>query len=186
MRFGVAPMRDAFDQLMARTKAAVRRRFRGLIPPGDYRFADAIDSDGQGHGPVTLRYRLVVGEDRIELDTGDSDDQVPGPVNFLMSPSVPAAVFASYLLGESPEHLINAGAEQLLDKVHLGEGSVLQPRFPAPLGLRGITLMRHMAVCLGLIARATQGEAMAAHTAPMSSGTCAANTRRRCGRHHRH
>ena len=103
-----------------------------------------------------------------------------------MSPSVPAAVFASYLLGESAEHLINAGAEQLLDKVHLRQGSVLQPSFPAPLGLRGITLMRHMAVCLGLIARATQGEAMAAHTAPMSSGTCAANTRRRCGRHHGH
>ena len=65
---------------------------------------------------MTLRYRLAVGEDRIELDTGDSDDQVPGPVNFLMSPSAPAAVFASYLLGESAEHLINAGAEQLLDK----------------------------------------------------------------------
>jgi N-methylhydantoinase B len=41
----------------------------------------------------------------------------------------------------------------------------LQPRFPAPLGLRGITLMRHMAVCLGLIATATGGEAMAAHSA---------------------
>jgi len=64
-------MRDAFDQLVARTKAAVRRRFRALIPPGDHRFADAIDSDGQGHGPVTLRYRLAVSEDRIELDTGD-------------------------------------------------------------------------------------------------------------------
>ena len=110
-------------------------------------------------------YRLTVSDDRIELDTTDSDDQVPGPVNFLMSPSVPNAVFAAYLLGESHEHLINAGAEQLLDKVHLREGSVLQPRFPAPLGLRGITLMRHMAVCLGLIATATGGEAMASHSA---------------------
>jgi N-methylhydantoinase B len=82
-----------------------------------------------------------------------------------MSPSVPAAVFASYLLGEDSEHLINAGAEQALDKVHLREGSVLQPRFPAPLGLRGITLMRHMAVCLGLIATATGGNAPAAHSA---------------------
>jgi N-methylhydantoinase B len=41
----------------------------------------------------------------------------------------------------------------------------LQPRFPAPLGLRGITLMRHMAVCLGLIATATKGQAMASHSA---------------------
>jgi N-methylhydantoinase B len=164
-RFGRERMRDAFEQLLARTRTAVRQRFKALIPPGEYRFADSLDSDGQGHGPVTLRYRLTVTEDRIELDTTESDDQVPGPVNFLMSPSVPAAVFAAYLLGEGPEHLINAGAEQAIDKVRLREGSVLQPRFPAPLGLRGITLMRHMAVCLGLIATATGGEAMAAHSA---------------------
>jgi len=164
-RFGRERIRDAFDQLLERTRTAVRQRFKALIPPGEYRFADALDSDGQGHGPVTLRYRLTVSDDRIELDTTDSDDQVPGPVNFLMSPSVPNAVFAAYLLGEGHEHLINAGAEQLLDKVHLRPGSILQPRFPAPLGLRGITLMRHMAVCLGLIATATSGEAMASHSA---------------------
>jgi N-methylhydantoinase B len=164
-RFGRERMEDAFDQLVARTRATVRQRFRALIPPGEYRFADAIDSDGQGHGPVTLRYRLRVTEEAIELDTSESDDQVPGPVNFLMSPSVPAAVFAAYLLGESPQQLLNAGAEQLFDRVHLREGSVLQPRFPAPLGLRGITLMRHMAVCLGLIATATKGQAMASHSA---------------------
>jgi N-methylhydantoinase B len=164
-RFGRERMRDAFGQLLERTKSAVRQRFKALIPPGEYRFADAIDSDGQGHGPVTLRYRLSVTDDRIELDTTESDDQAPGPVNFLMSPSVPNAVFAAYLLGEGHEHLINAGAEQLLDKVHLRPGSILQPRFPAPLGLRGITLMRHMAVCLGLIATATGGDAMASHSA---------------------
>ena len=164
-RFGPAVMRDAFAQLVARTRNAVRQRFHALVPPGEYRFADALDSDGQGHGPVRLRYRLAVSDRRIELDTSDSDDQVPGPVNFLMSPSVPAAVFASYLLGENAEHLINAGAEALFDEVKLREGSVLRPRFPAPLGLRGITLMRHMAVCLGLIATATGGQAMAAHSA---------------------
>src|SRR5262249_21510072 len=164
-RFGRARMANAFAQLVECTKTAVRGRFRALVPPGEYRFSDALDSDGQGHGPVTLRYKLAVAEDHIELDTTESDDQFPGPVNFLMSPSVPAAVFASYLLGESPEHLLNAGAEQALDRVHLRPGSVLQPRFPAPLGLRGVTLMRHIAVCLGLIATATGGEAMAAHSA---------------------
>jgi hypothetical protein len=62
-------MRDAFNQLVARTRAAVRRS-----------------------------------------NTGDND-QVPGPVNFLMNPSMPAAVFASYLLDENAERLINAGVE---------------------------------------------------------------------------
>ena len=82
----LAPVQETVRWLVARTRAAVRRRFRALISPGDYRFADAIDSDGQGHGPVTLRYRLAVSENRIELDTGDNDDQVPGPVNFSDEP----------------------------------------------------------------------------------------------------
>src|SRR3954452_4532483 len=85
-RFGRERMQDAFAQLVERTYGAVRERFRALMPPGEYRFADALDSDGQGHGPVTLRYRMVVADDRLELDTSDSDDEVPGPVNFLMSP----------------------------------------------------------------------------------------------------
>ena len=53
----------------------------------------------------SLRYRLDVTRDRIVLDTSDSDDQVPGPVNFLMSPPVPAMVFGSYLLGEGSESI---------------------------------------------------------------------------------
>jgi N-methylhydantoinase B len=45
-------------------------------------------------------------------------------------------------------------------------GSVLQPRFPAPLGMRGVTMMRNMAACLGLLNVATgRPGAMAAHSA---------------------
>jgi hypothetical protein len=54
--------------------------------------------------------------------------------------------------------------------VRVGRDGVLN----VPLGLRGITLMRHMAVRLGLIATATGGEAMAAHSAYV---TCAAAAR---------
>src|SRR5262249_27196995 len=49
--------------------------------------------------------------------------------------------------------------------VNLRQGSVLQPNFPAPLGMRGVTMMRNMAVCLGLLNVATGGRAMAAHSA---------------------
>jgi N-methylhydantoinase B len=53
----------------------------------------------------------------------------------------------------------------VIDEVRLREGSVLQPRFPAPLGLRGVTLMRNVAACLGLVNVATGGKAPAAHCA---------------------
>ena len=64
-RFGRQCVHDAFAQLVERTYDAVRERFHALVPPGEYRFADALDTAGQGHGPVTLRYRLAVTEDRI-------------------------------------------------------------------------------------------------------------------------
>jgi N-methylhydantoinase B len=164
-RFGSARTRDAFERLIAETEREVRAKLRALVPKGSHAFTDTIDSDGQGHGPIKLRYRLDVTADRILLDTSASDDQVPGPVNFLMSPAVPAMVFGSYLLGEGSDSILNAGVETAIDEVIVRPGSVLQPKFPAPLGMRGVTMMRNMAACLGLLNVATGGGAMAAHSA---------------------
>ncbi len=164
-RFGRATTTGAFDRLIEETGREVRSRLRALVPNGTHAFTDTVDSDGQGHGPIKLRYRLDVTGDRIALDTSDSDDQVPGPVNFLMSPPVPAMIFASYLVGEGSLSILNAGAERAIDEVVVRPGSVLQPKFPAPLGMRGVTMMRNMAACLGLLNVATGGRAMASHSA---------------------
>jgi N-methylhydantoinase B len=164
-RFGRAGTLAAFNTLIEDTERELRARLRTLLPEGEHRFTDRVDSDGHGNGPIKLRYRLNVTPERITLDTSESDDQVAGPVNFLMSLQVPAMVFGSYLLGEGSTAMLNAGAHQALDEVVLRPGSVLQPNFPAPLGMRGVTMMRNMAACLGLLNVATGGKAMAAHSA---------------------
>ena len=163
-RFGRAKVADTFAALLDETERELRAKLRALLPLGEHRFTDRVDSDGHGTGPIRLRYRLNVTPERITLDTSESDDQVKGPVNFLMSPPVPAMVFGSYLLGEGSS-LLNAGVERVIDEVILREGSVLQPRFPAPLGMRGVTMMRNMAACLGRLNVAADGKAMAAHSA---------------------
>jgi N-methylhydantoinase B len=53
----------------------------------------------------------------------------------------------------------------LIDEVKLREGSLLRPVFPAPLGMRGSTIMRQMVACMGLVARASEGQCNAAHSA---------------------
>ena len=156
---------NAFDRLIAETEVELRQRLAAAIPDGSYRFADCIDGDGHGIGPVSLRYRMGVEAGRITLDTSDSDDQTPGPINFLMSPKLPAMILGSYFLGSDATSILNAGAESAIDEVILRPGSVLQPEFPAPLGMRGITMMRNMAACLGLINVATGGKAPASHSA---------------------
>ena len=164
-RFGRATATAAFDALLAQTEQDLRSKLRALVPEGEYRFTDRIDGDGHGSGPIRLRYTLSVTADRIALDATESDDQAKGPVNFLMASAVPAMALGSYLLGEGGTTMLNGGVEPVIDELRVRPGSILQPTFPAPLGMRGVTMMRNLAAMLGLLNVATNGGAMAAHSA---------------------
>ncbi len=164
-RFGVATLADVLAQLLARTETLVRQRLRETFPIGTHRFTDAIDSDGHGTGPLYIRFALTrTPDDRFIFDASDTDDQAPGPVNFLMNRDVPGMALGLYFLGGDPTQVCNAGGPRALDEVILREGSLLRPRFPAPLGMRGLTMMRVLAALNGLITVAGS-PAPAAHAA---------------------
>jgi N-methylhydantoinase B len=164
-RFGAATLRAAFDELLGRTAAAVRSRLQALVPPGTYTFAESVDTDGHGSGPVTLRYKLeATGDGRFLLDQTESDDQTRGPINLVLNPKAPGVLVGVYLLGSSTEVSLNAGAESLFDEVKLREGSILSPKFPASLGHRGVTMLRNLSGYLGLINTASGGKAAASHS----------------------
>jgi N-methylhydantoinase B len=165
-RFGPDTLADAFAQLLARTEATIRTELAAIFPVGTTCFADTIDTDGHGNGPFTLRLALTRTEDdRFIVDATGTDDQAPGPVNLLMHPDVPGMALGLYVLQRHPEQVLNAGAPASIDEVRLREGSLLAPRAPAPLGLRGVTMMRLLAALHGLVAVARHGEAPAAHSA---------------------
>jgi N-methylhydantoinase B len=168
-RFGPDVVADALARLLARTRRIVRTKLAETFDYGTHRFTDAIDSDGHGNGPFHIRLALTRergpdGEDRFIFDATETDDQSPGPVNLLMNPDVPGTALGLYFLGGDAAQVLNAGGPQALDEVRLREGSLLWPRFPAPLGMRGLTLMRFLAGLNGLI-NVAGGRAPAAHSA---------------------
>ena len=164
-RFGAGTVADALAQLLARTERLVRERLRTTFPRGTWRFSDAIDSDGHGGGPYHIRFALTHTEDgRLELDATETSDHAPGPVNFLMNKDVPGMALGLFFLGGDPAQVTNAGGPRALDAVRLREGSLLQPRFPAPLGMRGLTMMRVLSALNGLV-NVAGGDAPAAHAA---------------------
>jgi N-methylhydantoinase B len=167
-RFGADIVADALRQLLARTRDLVRARLAETFAYGTHRFTDAIDSDGHGQGPFKIRFALTREKaedgDRFILDATETDDQSIGPVNFLMNPGVPGMALGLYYLGGDPSQVCNAGGPQALDEVRLREGSLLWPRFPAALGMRGLTMMRVLAGLNGLI-NVAGGGAPAAHSA---------------------
>ncbi|UOM37285.1 hydantoinase B/oxoprolinase family protein [Acuticoccus sp. I52.16.1] len=155
-RFGRTVFADALAQLLARTRALVRQRLAETFDYGTHRFTDAIDTDGHGNGPFKMRFALTRergpdGEDRFIFDATESDDQAAGPINLIMNPGVPGAALGLYYLGGDPAQVCNAGGPLAIDEVRLREGSIVQPRWPAPLGLRGLTMMRMLSALNGLV-----------------------------------
>jgi N-methylhydantoinase B len=164
-RFGAAKLDAAFDALLERTSRTAKEKLRALVPNGEYRFTETIDDDGHDSGPIRIRYRFQVTPDRTVLDFTESDDQVRGPLNFLMNESTPKLALTGYFLGGSSDGMMNDGALDLIDELRVRPGSIVQPNFPAALGLRGVTMMRNVAGLLGVLNVATGGKAMAAHSA---------------------
>ncbi|WP_428674357.1 hydantoinase B/oxoprolinase family protein [Reyranella sp.] len=170
-RFGADVVADALNQLVARTRKLVRTKLAETFDYGTHRFTDAIDSDGHGNGPFHLRLALTRERgtddgsgDRFIFDATATDDQSPGPVNLLLNPDVPGTALSMFYLGGDQAQVCNAGGPQALDEVRLREGSLLWPKWPAPLGMRGLTLMRFLAAINGLI-NVAGGKAPAAHSA---------------------
>src|SRR5262249_29633732 len=128
-RFGAAKLDAAFDALLERTALMAKDRLNKLVPDGEYRFTETIDDDGHGSGPIRIRYRLDKAPDRTVLDFTESDDQVRGPLNFLMNESTPKLALTGYFLGRNMEGMMNDGALDLIDEVKLRPGSIVQPSF---------------------------------------------------------
>lgn len=164
-RFSPDMLEDALAQLLARTESLVRQKLRETFPVGTHKFTDAIDNDGHGNGPFRIRFALTrTPDDRFIFDATETDDQAPGPINYLMNVDVPGTALGLYFLGGDPSQVCNAGGARALDEVRLREGSLLKPRFPAPLGMRGMTMMRVLATLNGLI-NVAGTPAPAAHSA---------------------
>ena len=177
-RFGADVFADALAQLLERTRQLVRAKLADTFDYGTHRFTDAIDTDGHGNGPFKMRFALTRehgpdGEDRFIFDATESDDQAPGPVNLIMNPGVPGAALGLYYLGGDPAQVCNAGGPLAIDEVRLREGSIVQPRWPAPLGLRGLTMMRLLTALNGLVNVAGGGApaAQSAYVVAMIRGT---------------
>ena len=165
-RFQADVLEDALAQLLERTRRLVRRKLAETFDYGTHRFEDAIDSDGHGNGPFHLRFAIIRekgpdGADRFIFDATETDDQAPGPVNLLMNRSIPGMALGLFYLGGEPGQVCNAGGPLALDEVRLRDGSLVKPNWPAPLGMRGLTMMRVLATLNGLV-NAAGGQAPAA------------------------
>jgi N-methylhydantoinase B len=127
------------------------------LPDGDYRFVEYCDEDAAGGDPLRLCVNLQIRGDGAVLDYAGTDPQT------LSSLNVPT--------GGHPRHsLMLVGAYYVLSALHPGitlnfgttraftcllpEGSVVNPSFPAAVGMRSLTCGRLRSLLFGAFAQA--------------------------------
>ena len=161
-RFGRDTYLAACDALLERTRRAVQKLIGEKIPEMPQSFEDFVDDDGQGNGPFRIRLTVWREGERAVFDFGGTSPQAPGPVNFYLHEGMMKMVIGAYLIMVfDPEILFNEGFYDLLD-VRVEEGTILKPRYPAPLGNRHHTLSRWVEVVAGALGRHVPETAVAA------------------------
>ena len=161
-RFGIAAVQDAFDFMLSESEQALRSAINNRIPDGTYSFRDHIDSDAVTDDSHSVHVAVTKKNGKVKLDFSDSDDETTGPINFYMDDTVPQFITGLYFTMQDPNIRMNGGFQRVIDEIVKRKGSIVQPNFPAPVGLRSHTMIRVNSAILGAIAEATGGESSAA------------------------
>ncbi len=149
--FGIESFQDIVTQLLDRAEALTRHEIEKL-PDGEYVFDDCIDNDGIDlERRLDIRVKVEISGDSIHLDFTGTAQQAKGPVN---SSPTGALGPAFYVLRAITDPTIpnNSGCYRPLT-MHIPEGTLLNPRRPAPVSIRAHTLKRVVDVLFGAFAQ---------------------------------
>ena len=133
------------------------------IPDGDYAFEDFMDDDGSGPDaePIRFRVRMSVKGSDIHFDFTGTAPQAKTAINNVPASTVSAVYYAvRTLTGDAAPN--NDGCYRPVT-VHLPEGTIVNPRFPAPINARAVCLRRVVDTVLGAMAQAIPDRMTAAH-----------------------
>lgn len=150
-RYGADVVIDYGDALQAYSERMARAAIAS-IPDGVYRFEDHIDGLGDLPVPVVFRVEVTVHGDEITVDWTGTSEQVKGGINAPIS-FCKSNVYAA-LRSVMPAEVPNCHGYTLPIHVVAPEGTVLNARYPAPCGARGITGYRIVDCIFGALAQA--------------------------------
>jgi N-methylhydantoinase B len=133
-RYGAATVEAAMAGQIAYVERCLRAAI-GAMPDGEYVGEDYVDDDGLGSGPLLVRARVTITGDALSVDFSGTAPQVRSHMNapYASVVSGTLAALKSFLTGDDVP--FNEGASQAVT-ITVPEGTLLNPRFPAPVRAR--------------------------------------------------
>ncbi len=150
-RFGVDTLVAAMGEMLERNKRAMREIIRMVVPEEKRYFEDYIDDDGVGMGPYKVACTMWREGDVAHFDFTGTDPQSSSSINFYLNEEMFKMFLGAFTINIfDPQILFNDGFYDLVD-VHIPEGTILKPRWPAALSCRTHLLGRIFDIMGGLL-----------------------------------
>lgn len=149
-RYGLPTIRCYADELHDYAERLTRAEFRKM-PAGTYRFTDHIDGLGENPVPIVIQVAVRFEDGEAIVDFTGTDAEVKGGINATM-PFTKAATYAALRAIMSVDIPTCQGFERCV-RVIAPEGTLVNPRPPAPCGSRAITGYRAIDCLFGALAQ---------------------------------
>jgi len=155
-KFGIETFKQGTAQLLDYAERQARAIVRSL-PDGRYFFADYMDEDVADGYPCRIALDVTIEGEEMIFDFTGSDPQIEGSVNIPTGGEVRHAlimvglVYVLYSL--DTDLFLNSGVARVCRCI-LPSGSIVNPEFPAAVGLRTLSAQRLQAIIFGALVQA--------------------------------
>ena len=148
-----------FDRLIDYGEELTRKAIAAW-PDGEYSFTDYIDGDGFSPDAIPIVCKVTVKGNHLYIDFAGSSPQVKGAINSTLS-FVKSSTYLTVRCALEHDVPNNAGVYRCIT-VTAPEGSILNPRMPAPVAARALTGYRVVDTVMGALAQIAPEKLMAA------------------------
>jgi N-methylhydantoinase B len=154
-KFGTRKIKQAIADLLEQGEVRARQVIR-QIPDGTYSFADYLDDDMVSDVPIRLAVDMTVEGDQITLDFSNCDPQVETAFNLVTNGKSHSFLYQgliNYIISSDPYIPVNGGITHPI-QVIAPKGTLVNPEYPAAVGVRHTITMRLYNAVLGALVQA--------------------------------
>jgi N-methylhydantoinase B len=149
-RYGAPTFRQIVAEMHDHAEALMRAEIAAL-PDGRYAFTDYLDGFGEHPAPIELKVAITIAGERMVMDWTGTSGEVPAAINCPM----PFSKAACYVVVKCivQQDIPNFEGFMRPIEVIMPEGTIVNPRAPAPCAARAIIGWRALDLLLGAFAQ---------------------------------
>lgn len=160
-RFGGDHVEAAFYEILDRCAEVVRDKGLPLFPEGEFIGEDFIENDGLSlDQPVKLKLTMRKYPEKMILDFDGTSPQTRGPINWPLDGRHYSKWLGAFFKAQIPGIIINEGVTQVF-RCRVPEGTIVSPKFPAPVVSRMTIMLRMISAYTVALAKAFKGQVVA-------------------------